>query len=281
MSDFTFITREQLFEDKEKLESIKSRGIKAAITDFSILLKGWVNNNHHVDGDDSLAGRTGGYFTKSNFDDFGEYVVSTLGNIIYMSKGDWETGARPVLPFLTVDEIPTNGVSVKEKDGIKYVEYGYYPQSAAEHKLQQELEQQFDNGKINKTGNVYTHLKKYSKDEEESKIQVYEEYEYKGKRYIRVKVNSVWEDEEEIKLSNGEVYEDDEDVWIKVEPIKWLIDEKEKIMITEKIVFAGVQFDDKKEKYHTEKFEKTNIYKFTNDIWAKEIEQVRSKRKKN
>ena len=63
MSKLTFLTQEQCFES-DKLDILEKRGTKAAITDFSILLGGWVDRDSdywHIDSDSSLEGRTGYY----------------------------------------------------------------------------------------------------------------------------------------------------------------------------------------------------------------------------
>ena len=68
------------------LEVIKKRGVKAAITDFSILLGGWVDrdsNYLHIDSDDSLAGRTGYYWTRSDDGDNDVRAVTGSGNRYY------------------------------------------------------------------------------------------------------------------------------------------------------------------------------------------------------
>lgn len=65
MSDFTFLTEEQYFGN-DKLEILEKRGEKAAITDFSILLGAYVSVNNHIENDNSLEGRTGYYWTKSD-----------------------------------------------------------------------------------------------------------------------------------------------------------------------------------------------------------------------
>ncbi len=273
MSNYTFPTQEQFFED-EMLEVIKKRGAKAAITDFSILLGGWVDR----DSDDSLAGRTGYYWTRSDDGDNDARAVSANGDRLSGDVGTRNGGARLALPFSSIDRIPTNGVSGKDKDGVKYVEYGFYPQSAVTRGLQQELERQFTSGRLTKTGNGYTtDSRKYDEYGEKFKAQRHEEYEYKGKRYIRVKANSCFHGRN-FKLSNGESYRDGDQVWVEVEPIKWLVSERDKLMLTEKIIFAGVQFKHKRD-YHTEDFGKTDIKKFIDDCWARDIEQVRSKRK--
>ena len=64
MSDFTFLTEEQIFGSNQ-IDVIKKRGTMAAISDFSVLLGGWVSD-FYVDNDSSLEGRTGYYWTKSD-----------------------------------------------------------------------------------------------------------------------------------------------------------------------------------------------------------------------
>ena len=53
MSDFTFLTEEQCFGD-EQLDILKKRGTKSAITDFSVLLGGYIDDDYHIDSDSSL-----------------------------------------------------------------------------------------------------------------------------------------------------------------------------------------------------------------------------------
>ena len=60
MSDLTFLTEEQY----NYIDIFRKRGTSAAITDFSILLAGWVSRGH-VENDSSLEGRTVHYWTKS------------------------------------------------------------------------------------------------------------------------------------------------------------------------------------------------------------------------
>ena len=77
MSNFTFLTEEQYF-GSDKLEILEKRGTKAAITDFSILLGAYVSD-YHIDNDNSLEGRTGYYWTKSDDGDNDARVVRGSG----------------------------------------------------------------------------------------------------------------------------------------------------------------------------------------------------------
>ena len=77
MSNFTFLTEEQIFGSNQ-IDVIRKRGTKAAISDFSVLLGGWVSD-YHVDNDSSLEGRTGWYWTKSDDGDNDARVVDDDG----------------------------------------------------------------------------------------------------------------------------------------------------------------------------------------------------------
>ena len=242
MSDFTFLTKEQCF-GKEKLDIFEKRGTQAAITDFSILLGGWVSN-YRISNDNSLEGRTGIYWTKS----YGGYyymdVVREDGSeyAYYIDKR--QCGVRPALPFSEEGSIPTNGESGKRaKDGILEVEYGYYPQKAVAKDMQERLEREYKSDKLSKTRNSYTtDSVSYDGYNPIFQPQIHQEYEYNGKKFVRVQVKLNIYQENKLTLSNGEQYKDEDHVWVEVSPVKWIVDEKSHMMITEKLIFAGVQF---------------------------------------
>ena len=271
MSDFTFLTEEQCFGN-DKLDILKKRGIQAAITDFSILLGGLVSDDH-IDNDNSLEGRTGWYWTKSDDGNNDVPVVDDDGAWNYNTVNQRPGGARPALPFSSISSIPTNGESGKRaRDGILEVEYGYYPQKAVAKDMQERLERAYKNRTISRTKNSYTtDSVAYDNYDTSFQPQAHQEYEYNGKRYVRVNANSYY-DGSYFTLSNGEQYKDGDSVWLEVQPVKWLVDEKEKIMITEKLIFAGVQFN-KERNYHTEDFDKTDIKKFMDKYLSKDLEQ--------
>ena len=272
MSNFTFLNEEQCFGN-DKLDILEKRGIKAAITDFSILLGAYVSDNNHIDNDSSLEGRTGYYWTKSDYGDNDARVVNGLGNVAMLVNRSG--GARPALPFSSIFSIPTNGESGKRaRDGILEVEYGYYPQKAASKDMQERLERAYRSGSISRTINSYTtDSRKYYAHGEKFLAKQHEEYEYNGKRYVRVEANSCF-DGENFTLSNGEQYRNGDNVWVEVSPVKWLVDEKAKIMITDKLIFSGVQFDHTRG-YHTENFDKTDIKTFMDRYLSKDLEQSR------
>ena len=273
MSDFTFLTEEQIFGSNQ-IDVIKKRGTKAAISDFSVLLGGWVSD-YHVDSDSSLKGRTGYYWTKSDDGDNDARAVYDYGTRNYSSVNKRNGGARPALPFSSISNIPTNGESGKRaRDGVLEVEYGYYPQKAVSRDMQERLERAYRSSSISKTGNSYTtDSVAYDDYDTAFQPQTHQEYEYNGKRYVRVEANSYY-DGNNFTLSNGEQYRDGDNVWVEVEPVKWLVDERARMMITENLIFAGVQFN-KERNYKTRNFDRTDIKTFMDKYLSRDLVQSR------
>ena len=273
MSDFTFLTEEQYFGD-DKLDILEKRGTKAAITDFSILLGAYVSD-YHIDNDSSLEGRTGYYWTKSDDGDNDARVVTANGSRLNYAVNERNGGARLALLFSSISSIPTNGESGKRaRDGVLEVEYGYYPQKAVSRDMQDRLERAYKSGTISKTRNSYTtDSRKYNAYDGKFLAKQHEEYEYNGKRYVRVEANSDFEGGE-FQLSNGESYRDGDNVWVEVQPVKWLVDERAKVMITDKLIFSGVQFNYTRN-YHTRDFDKTDIKTFMDRYLSRDLEQSR------
>ena len=293
--DFTFLTEEQIgYEDEYsnymQIDVIRKRGSKAAITDFSILLGGTFSEDAHINTDKTLAGRAGAYWTKSADDD----DISTAFMYMDEYENEYEDirdryyGARLVLEITSINDIPTNGQMEKiANDGILEVEYGHYPQKAASKNMQEILEKEYASGNISETGNKYTTDSVPSeKNNADFKPKVHQEYEYKGKRYIRMTATDAsssmpYYKEKKNRLSNGEVYSCEEFVWIEVEPVKWLVDEEAGIMITEKVIFAGVQFDKGVQYFGENDFYKTSIKQFMDRYVSREMFQIQKQQEKN
>ena len=269
MSKFTFLTEEQCF-GRDKLDILEKRGTKAAITDFSILLGAYVSD-HHIDNDSSLEGRTGYYWTKSDVGYSDARMVDITGSRYFNIVDKRFGGARPALPFSEVSSIPTNGESGKRaRDGILEVEYGYYPQKAVSIDMQERLERAYRSGNISKTRNSYTtDSVVYYEYDTSFQPRTHQEYEYNGKRYVRVEAN-----DDTYILSNGENYRNGDNVWVEVSPVKWLVDERAKVMITDKLIFSGVQFNHRSN-YHTRDFDRTNIKEFMDRYLSRDLVQSR------
>ena len=270
MNDFTFLTEEQYFDSSRKLEILEKRGTIAPITDFSILLGGYVSDNYHYNNSNSLEDRSGYYWTSSDDKYNDACVITGSGDRYNGNVCRRNGGARPALPYSSIRNISSNGV--RGRDGILEVEYGEYPQKVASKRLQDELERayNYNQSSIRKTGKTYTtDSRRYYEYDEKFSAQIIEEYSFDdGKKYVRVKANSDF-DGSKFMLSNGERYKDGDYVWVEVQPIKWLIDEKSDIALSERLLFVGVQFKHKRN--YKGDFRTTDIKEFMDRYFSKDI----------
>ena len=124
MLDMTFLTEEQV-EGEQQLEVFKRYGTKCAITDFAILLGGYVSRDDYANEGITLKNRTGWYWTKNPNGANDARVVSSdgCGSWSYVSRRDG--GARPTLPFSFIQKISQD--VVRGALGCKEVLCGEYP----------------------------------------------------------------------------------------------------------------------------------------------------------
>lgn len=116
--EITFLTKEQV----ENLKTLKKRGIKALITDISILL-GALNNDGY-----------GTYWTSSK-EDY-TYAVTTVSNdLAFAYASDKIIAARPVI------KVPKSYKVAP--DGIKELEYDFYPKQVPSRVILRKFERNF------------------------------------------------------------------------------------------------------------------------------------------
>ena len=263
------LTKDQIFGDyPNRLEVFEQRESKARITGFAILLGGFASEIDHVNDSNTLKDRTGLYWTKTTDGHDYALAVTSSGISEEFTINIREIGCRPTLPYSSISSICSN--KVRELDNILEVEYGEYPQTVVDKNMQRVLERAFCKGILKMTGKTYItdSRKKYEGD---FKPQSHIEYEYQGKKYVKVKSSfSAVYNPVTPKLSNGEEYQNGDYVWIEVEPIKWLVDIQKDIAIAENILFANVAFN--QEINYKGDFTQTNLYWFLNTHFIKDIQ---------
>lgn len=139
---------------------------------------------------------------------------------------DKSVGIRPI--FKTYNH---STINVPELNGIKVADAMDFPQTIATKEEQKELEELFKNNKLNKTNRYFP----------TSSEGIVEEYEYDGKKYVRV--TATFFQKSKTILSNGCEYDYGSKVWVRVEPIKLIVTKDNFSSLTEKILFAGVPYD--------------------------------------
>ena len=220
-NDFDILTVSQI-TGPHKLE-IFTDGITTKQTDLVTLLGG---DNSYNANDGSPNG-----------------TIEANGTIIHYCLDSTKVGIRPVIPFEKI----ADGIIDKyiNEDGILEVEYGYYPQNLL---ISDECEQ---TQWINDTMDAkYT-----NNDYHPNNNNALSEHEYNGNRYVVFYTMFNKNIKYLKKLSNGEEVDKDKAYFIKVEPIKWLVDKKSGLAISKYILSYT-------EIYNTQKF----LTKFSHEI---------------
>lgn len=152
------------------------------------------------------------------------YVVMFNGLLSYHSTKPKSAGLCPALHLNLASVISARSASrdfkiepFKNKSGkILYhtIEFGSYPQDKA--KNSRELERLFNAHKLTPTGKTYTGYMN-----EDGSFQQNQEFEYGGKKYVRV-ISKIYDSDSEYK-DKTKAPKDGTPMWAGVQPIKWKI----------------------------------------------------------
>ena len=258
--ELDLLEEEQIFRSN-RLNIFDKFGTRAAITDFAILLGGYVSENNHTKERNDLASRTGIWWTKSYHESVTTYIVSSNGFRSWNFVNEDHIGIRPIIYYSLTNKKNTDNCEIKE------IEYGEYPQWVVSKNFSSELEKEYIDGSLTPTGKNYItdSVANNCKFREFNK-RTHTEYEYKGNKYIRF-IGDINGNEK--ILSDGRIIKSNKIYWIKVEPVIWLVSAKENIAITKNILVSGIQFNNIKN--YQGNLKNTNIYKFMNNYMIKEM----------
>lgn len=256
MNELRLLEEKQIFGDNA-LDVIKKSGSKAAITDFAILLGGFVSDSNHITGYNSLDKRCGCYWTKTYKENNIINIVDWYGNSNNSCIDSYDSCVRLVTNFNN-RLISSCSVLGRTKDGILEIEYGYYPKSAVSSYMQKILEKEYNLKQLVKSGRTYT----------TDMGKCFEEFKFNNKKYVRIESLSY---NKKVTLSNGKTYKQGDIVWVMVEPVRWFIDEKENLMITKELIISGVPFNHERD--YKGDFSTTDIKKFIDEYLSKELFQ--------
>lgn len=268
----TLLTDGQVWgtDQERQLDVLKKYGTESAITDLVILTGGYCEDDctYMAPDDNGLTGRTGWVYTQSLGCDGavrGVFEDGSRGNGYHYIR----IGAiRPALLSSSILNISPN--RVRGYNGTEEIEYGEYPQSAVNSGMQRTLENAFDRRKLRCTRKSYT-FDSTPHNEYLTGFNpvVYKEYEYNGSKYIRVEANSNYDDSK-FELSNGEEYENGNYVWVKVEPVRWLIDDKTGILVAKKGILSGIRFHPHDRSYNGD-FNTTDMKEYLDKYMSKDL----------
>lgn len=212
--NLTILSEKELFDDNGnlKLKVFKQYGTMASgATDFAKLTGAKVSDTE-IEKEEFQNG-VADYWYVGSFQDMPFCVSEDGSKVIPMTPISHEGAVRPVLKSKWIYS-SVKSKSVKGENGILEVEFGEYPQSAPKQSFQEELEEQYQKKTLPQTGFRYTidaTRKTNPKKDKSSNFtpEDCEEYEYKGKKYIRVDASFYQKHSffsSDFSLSNGETY---------------------------------------------------------------------------
>lgn len=250
-NSFALLTEEQL----NNSDVLKEYGLRATPTDFAILL----GYSRPFDGwwIDSLK-------TKNT-----KKCVDFLGNIKEVNVHSYLGGGiRLVVPYSRIKNLCTK-IENKDSNILEVESPLYYPKNVTNNSA--ELEQRYQLSMLKYTGKVYNI--RYENELQDNLL--YEnvsfpimkrikEYEYEGNKYIRFVAKKNIDE----RLYNKEKLSYKNPYWIKVEPIRFIVDEKQDFAITKEVIYGDIIFD---------KYEKEKYYGFSEPIIKKYIRKYLSK----
>lgn len=261
--ELTLLNHKQLdwsiYRNDEMLEVFQKYGINTTITDLALLTGACYDTSNKKE----KRGRT---WLKSS--DSGKVVIISSHNAYELCPAPRRIFTiRPIFQSSSLfSEVSKNRVTNDE------VEYGEYPQYVPCKYIQKELEKQYWQRKLQKTGRNYTFDKNAYDASKGFKAITYDEYEYKGRKYIRIKANTCYLGIERVQLSDGEYYKNGDYVWVEVSPVKWLIDDKTETFISKVGLLSGIRFD--KNNYYNGNFEATEMYRYLNTHMVRDLFQT-------
>lgn len=275
MSEISILQENQIV-GVNKIDVLKILGNKCAITDFAILLGGDVFDNK-VEYDNTLKGRTGFYYVKLNDSDYYYdpkciLVIDESGN--YYEIENCLSRNACIRPILSFSNIHDYGVINQQKtSGILEIEYGEYPQYVVDNDLNEKLEKLLWSGDLTITGKNYTTDSVHYYDGKQNMNPIkHIEYEFEGRKYIRLLGD---ENGKSSIISNGLRIEIGKPYWIEVSPIKWLVDDVSKLLVSKNLLLSGIRicsFDKVLKEIYW--YKKSDVAYFLNNYFINEIKPL-------
>ena len=274
--ELTLLSEEQVWgvNGGRQLDVLEKYGTKSAITDLVVLTGGFCEDSctYMTPDDSSLKGRTGWCYIRSSDGNGDVRSVNKDGSRYYEYRYQRNGAIRPaLLSSYLFSQISPN--RVMGYNGTEEVEYGEYPQFAPDDRTQRQLESDYQSRRLRQTGRNYTFdSTPYNKPSQGFQAVTYEEYEYNGKKYIRVKANSDYCGRY-FKLSNGKKYRDGDYVWVEVSPVKWLIDDRTQTLVSKRGILAGIRFHTDSRSYNGD-FSTTDMKEYLDKYMMRDLFQT-------
>ena len=260
MNDFTLLSKDEILGENH-LDIVDIAGVRSKLTDYAIFLGAHPTPTDY-----------GNYWTKTV--DRGTtfaFMIDYEERVKMLSKY-WRINSARVVYNVpkNIEEQLIKKFKFDSKTIFK-VKYGYYPQKAVFSEFKEILDKAYEDGLMVKTGNYYT-ADSVSSDNVENKFlpRTNEEYIFENGRYVRTLTNACFDNQTKEHWLHGKKYSNGEYMWVRVQPISWFLDINKHIMLSERLLFSGVQFFDVA---NCNVFKDARLYKYLNTCFARELTQ--------
>lgn len=156
------------------------------------------------------------------------------------------------------------------------IEYGEFPQTIEIGNQAAMLESLFTLGALNRTGKSYTINDPKKNQDMDNKPFLpisLTEYELSGARYVRLQAHSL----NLAPLSDSSSPKNDAYYWVRVEPIRWIVDKFSNTCFTKRAIMTGVPFNHTSG--YTGYFNDSDIMKYFDFYFSDEIKTISLKAK--
>lgn len=284
----TLPTEAQTLDADERLEVLKKVGLGAFMTDLAVITGGHISSFEVGVGEDSIFQgpptkyRSALYMTRSAtgvgsiWGVYDDPMFKKSAATYCFDPGATNAVIRPMMATNFISFSPKETYT-DERTNVEEIAYGEYPQFAVSPKMQEELENNLQSRNLYMTGKNYTfNSPSYERPktvdghrDNSFKPTNYSEYEYQGKKYVRVKADIyIVSMSNKIMLSNGMICTSGDSVWLEVSPVIWYVDKKSQFLISKYGLLSGIRFDDKK---YYGKFEETEMKKYMDNYMANNL----------
>ena len=213
--EISFNTHKVVFVNGFFDERIRAYDAGMPPTDFAILLGADENMKWYIDGN------------------------ASINNTLIMTNNSYQPISEVANNRIDICLRPTLNYRELKNGCLQYSDYivifGEYPQivigSSTNEKLI-DLEKSYQEQILEKTGKTYT-FNANSNEDEEFIPDIYDEYLYKGNKYIRYTAKK-----------DTRYYESGKSYWVLVQPIKWHIKKDSDIMLPMECLITGISAKD-------------------------------------
>lgn len=168
----------------------------------------------------------------------GEFSIHWESLLSENELNDISNKISSIIPTLKYSEVKEKCIYLENSD--EYI-YGEYPQTVVEEEYQSELEKLYLQNRLSKTNRVYTInvgmdiFVPYQIDE----------YVYNDEKYVRVYAkHNIKESDYFDELSDGRVFIEGDVFWVKVEPVKWILDVENDKLLAKYNLIGNIQYKD-------------------------------------